>query len=233
MASLGSLIPRDVSRSRAFAAEEAAIIVDKASHWTKRSDCLPDHLRARVELEPNQKARTKYFQEFLTLEELHEFDLECRSHLASVKAQRQARRRRHQAFDVAHIAALFDGDAEAQDNVQRISLDSLVAEVAPRGRGAEAGDDVQFGSGEESLTGADESCRHEVVPSIEGDESQVAASNILNDVQLDPDSTEGSVSSCAIPRRQTGLASQLGKYWDLPAQRSRRTRKQTIWFSPW
>ena len=45
---------------------------------------LPDRLSVQVELAPIQTKEANYFNEFLALEELHEFDLECRSHVAFV-----------------------------------------------------------------------------------------------------------------------------------------------------
>ena len=185
--------------------EGAAIIVKIASRWTERSDCLPDHLRVRVELAPNQNAEAKYFQEFLTLDECCEFSSECRAHLASVRA----RRRQRQVSLVAPGVVLHE---EADD--------------------AEARGDIQFGSGEDSFSDANESRCQEAVPGVDEGLRETAV-DVVDDVQMEPNPAEGSVSSCTNSRREGNLKSDLGKYWELPEGRPRRARKQTSFFSPY
>ena len=65
-------------RSQANAEEEAAQIVDIASNLQYLKEDLSNHLRVRLELEPNQRiADWKYLSDFLTLEDAKQFNQDC------------------------------------------------------------------------------------------------------------------------------------------------------------
>ena len=64
-------------RNMANAEKEAEQIVDIATDLDYWKDCLPDHLRVRLEVEPNQYADWKYLSEFLTLEDMKQFHQDC------------------------------------------------------------------------------------------------------------------------------------------------------------
>ena len=65
-------------RSQANAEEEAAQIVGIVSNLQYLKEDLSNHLRVRLELEPNQRiADWKYLSDFLTLEDAKQFNQDC------------------------------------------------------------------------------------------------------------------------------------------------------------
>ena len=69
-------------RSYANAEKEADLIVEIATNLECLKEDLSDHLRVRLEPEPNQCADYKYLSEFLTLEDAQQFNLDCRQDVA-------------------------------------------------------------------------------------------------------------------------------------------------------
>ena len=69
-------------RGNSNAGKEADQIVEIATNLECLKEDLPNHLRVRLELEPNQRADNKYLSEFLTLEDMEQFNFDCRQDLA-------------------------------------------------------------------------------------------------------------------------------------------------------
>ena len=64
-------------RSQANAEKEADLIVEIATNLECLKEDLSDHLRVRLEPEPNHCAYYKYLSEFLTLEDAQQFNQDC------------------------------------------------------------------------------------------------------------------------------------------------------------
>ena len=160
---VGALLysPADMNRRREHDEEEADYIVQRAKHWRKKMKYLPNHLRLRLELEPNEFVYWKYCAEFLDLADLTHFELECQAHLPPKARQREAREHRRRAKEL-----------------------------------------------------------------------QACLSNLEDDVQSDSP-VESDFACTTNPRRKEDfLKSDLGKYWELPEQTTRRVRKRVVRFSP-
>ena len=118
---VGSLLysPADMDRRREHDEEEADFIVQRAMHWKEEMKDLPDRLRLRLEVEPNEYAPWKYLAEFLDLDDLAHFEQECQMHLhfklvRQRKQRARERRRRAQVFDPQELPMPLSEEEEPE-----------------------------------------------------------------------------------------------------------------------